>query len=249
MKYKDFSPELYEQIENSITIAKKQFSHPCVAFDADGTLWDTDLGENFFRFQIDNKLVPLPENPWEHYLNLKKIHGNPRLAYLWLAQINKGVSLKELRSWALSALNKYNPLPIFESQKKIIRLFLQNQIDVYVVTASVKWAVEPGAHLLGIPFENVIGIQTQISNQLITDIQEGPITYRQGKVDGLLHFNNNRLPFFSSGNTTGDTELLSSATHKQLAVSACKDINTHLYQTEMELQKIANEKNWMIHLF
>ena len=60
------------------------------AFDADGTLWDTDLGEGLFQYQIDHKLVALPEDPWGHYNWMKANVGNPQ-AYLWLAQICKDV--------------------------------------------------------------------------------------------------------------------------------------------------------------
>ena len=33
-------------------------SEKIAVFDADGTLWHDDLGEAFFKFQIENKLAP-----------------------------------------------------------------------------------------------------------------------------------------------------------------------------------------------
>lgn len=250
MKYKDFSPQFYKSIETSIQQVKKSQHHPCVAFDADGTLWDLDLGEEFFKYQIENSLVPFPKDPWEYYHQLKLKNNNPREAYLWLAQINANVPLQTVRQWAHNAVESLAPLPIFESQKNIISLFQKEQIEVFVVTASVKWAVEPGAALLGIPAENVIGVQTKISDQgLITTEQHGPMTYREGKVEGLLHFNNSKVPFFCSGNTMGDWELLSAASHLQLAVSGCSEYESSLYKTEMDLQAKAQEKGWQTHLF
>jgi len=250
MKYKDFSPQLYKSIETTIHQVKNTQQNPCVAFDADGTLWDLDLGEEFFKYQIEKSLVPFPKDPWDYYHQLKLKNNNPREAYLWLAQINANVPLQTVRLWAQQAVENLTPLPIFESQKSIISLFQKADIEVFVVTAPVKWAVEPGAALLGIPPENVIGVQTKTSsNGIITNEQNGPMTYREGKVEGLLHFNQNRTPFFCSGNTMGDWELLNKASHLQLAVSGCTEVESVLFKTEMDLQMKAQEKGWQTHRF
>src|SRR3954467_5840821 len=68
------------------------------AFDADGTLWNTDLGEAFFYYIIKNKLVPLPPDPFAHY-NWMKEHVSHTAAYVWLAQILKEVPLAKVREW------------------------------------------------------------------------------------------------------------------------------------------------------
>src|SRR3954467_5588788 len=81
------------------------------AFDADGTLWNTDLGEALFNYQIKNKLVPLPPSPWEHYHEMKD-GISKRAAYLWLAQINKGLPIQTVRHWASEAVNALHPVPV-----------------------------------------------------------------------------------------------------------------------------------------
>lgn len=48
MKYKNYSSEIWERIENTLNQIKHIDPNPIAAFDADGTLWDTDLGEAFF---------------------------------------------------------------------------------------------------------------------------------------------------------------------------------------------------------
>ena len=60
MNYKNFPGEYWSQIESAIVELKSKNLKLIAAFDADGTLWDVDLGENFFQYQIDNKQVPLP---------------------------------------------------------------------------------------------------------------------------------------------------------------------------------------------
>jgi HAD superfamily phosphoserine phosphatase-like hydrolase len=246
MKYKEYSQELWSLLNKTIDQIKSSDPEPIAAFDADGTLWDTDLGETFFHHQIDNNLVELPTNAWNFYHDMKAI--DPRKAYLWLAQICKGQKLTQVRTWADQAISTASPIPVFSDQQKLIELFLSKGIKIYIITASVKWAVEPGARMLGLTNENVIGIETTVENDIITDNQKGIITYRQGKVDALLEKTRGKKPFFASGNTMGDFQLLQSASHLSLAVSAAQ-VSTELYKTESELYEQAQKYGWASHRF
>lgn len=246
MKYKDYSVEIWSRINTTLDQVLKEDSAPVAAFDADGTLWDIDLGETFFHYQIDKALVELPSHPWELYQNTKA--ENPQKAYLWLAQICKSKSLEQVHEWARQAVKEQFPLPVFLEQKKLIDLFLSRGVQIYIVTASVKWAVEPGAEILGLPKDSVIGVETEIHDGIITDQQKGLITYRQGKVDALMAKTNGKKPFFCSGNTMGDFQLLQAATHLSLAVSAASR-DDKLFKTELELQENAEKFSWLSHRF
>lgn len=249
MNYKLYPESFWTEVHSTLKSLKANSSQPLFAtFDADGTLWDTDLGENFFQYQIDHKCVPLPADPFNYYLELKKKNGDPREAYAWLAQINKNQNITDVRKWSQAAYDDLNPFPFFSEQKKLIDLFLENQVEVLIVTASITWAVEPGATALGIPIQNVVGIETKIFEGQVTDQTLLPVTYRQGKADALLKKTNGIRPFFASGNTTGDTELLSTATHLQLAVSAASR-DDKLFHAENELRQIAEKNKWWSHRF
>ncbi len=190
----------------------------------------------------------MPADPWKHYLDLKKINNDPRDAYVWLAQMNAGLPLPTLQTWAQKAFDQIQPKPIFSEQKKLIDLLLENSVQIFIVTASIKWAVEPGARALGLTADHVIGVETEVTNGIITAEKKLPITYRQGKVDALLTKTNNQYPFLASGNTIGDYELLTSATHIKLAVSAASR-DDRLFKAENDLQTMATEKNWWRHRF
>ncbi len=248
MNYKPFPEEYWIKIRQTIADLQNQNIPLYAAFDADGTLWDIDLGENFFNYQIDQKCVPLPESPWNHYLNLKKVNNDPRAAYLWLAQINAKQSLEQVRAWSFAAFESVTPVPIFSEQRKLIQLFLENQVKIFIVTASITWAVEPGAIALGLSADQVIGVETKVTDGFVTTEGIHPITYKQGKVEALLKHTNGVRPFFASGNSTGDTDLLKSATHLQLAVSAASR-DDKLFQAENELMKVAEVNKWMRHRF
>lgn len=248
MKYKKYSDEIWQKIRHALTEELRHNPNPVAAFDADGTLWDTDLGESFFQYQIQHKVLSgLPQDPWRHYRDWKE-SGDPRPAYLWLAQINAGHKLTEVQGWAEKAVQSKEPLPIFEEQKKLIELLLKSNVQVWIVTASVKWAVEPGALRLGLTHKNVIGIETQVENGLVTDIQAGSITYREGKPATLLEKTKGVRPFLCAGNSLGDFALLESATRIQLAVGAATREH-ELFSAEEKLREAAKQKNWIIHQF
>lgn len=254
MALKLWSAATWKSLESSLEKVLSETpkgQRPLAAFDADGTLWDTDLGENFFKFQIEHcGLKNLPPDPWSHYVKWKE-SGDPRPAYLWLGQISQGHSLLQVQKWAEQAVQKYNPLPVFSDQKKWIDLLLKNNVEIFVVTASIKWAVEPGAKRLGLDYEQVLGVETAVENGVLTDKAAGYMTYKEGKPAALLQVTGGRRPFFCSGNSTGDTALLASATHAALAVGAARP-ETHgedLYQSEVGLREAAKKQGWLIHEF
>ncbi|MBX3020347.1 MAG: haloacid dehalogenase-like hydrolase [Bdellovibrionales bacterium] len=216
------------------------------AFDADGTLWDTDLGEGLFSFQIENKLVPLPADPWGHYNYLKEHVSNP-VAYLWLAQICKDVPLATVRAWAETSVAS-KPLPIFDEQLQIMEKLKQLQVEIYIVTASIKWAVEPGALRLGLTADDVIGIETEVVNGVVGDKQKGVITYREGKSEAILARTGGLAPYFTSGNTEGDKWLLEGATHLRLVMSAAPE-GSENWPTESRMVALAKERDWHWHRF
>lgn len=248
MNYKPYSSEIWSQIKSVVQQAKQKNEKLIAAFDADGTLWDTDLGENFFHYQIDQKHCVLPPDPFNHYLEMKKINNDPRPAYVWLAQINKGHAVEKVQKWAQEAFDLIQPRPIFGEQKALIDYLKSEGAEIYIVTASIKWAVEPGALALGLTADSVIGVCTVVENGVITDQPMYPITYRDGKTEALLAHTRNVKPFLASGNTMGDYELLQAATHVKLAVSAASR-DDRLFKTEFELQQKAQENNWLSHRF
>src|SRR3989442_1652062 len=109
----EFSPSLWDHLSRSVEAAAASARGPkYAAFDADGTLWDADAGETFFDWEITRAgLKGLPEDPWAHYEALKKIDHIK--AYVWLAQINAGHSLDQVREWAARCFQeRANPWPV-----------------------------------------------------------------------------------------------------------------------------------------
>lgn len=248
VNYKNYPDEIWKRIREALAEEKKQHARPVAAFDADGTLWDTDLGEHFFKYQIQEKLLSgLPADPWRHYRDWKE-NGDPRPAYLWLAQVNQGNHLERVREWAESAVRAHEPLPIFPEQRKLVEFLRAEGVQVYIVTASVRWAVEPGSLRLGLGFDDVIGVETSVENGVVTASPAGHMTYREGKAEALLLKTKGQRPFLTAGNTMGDFHLLQSASRVALAVGAAPE-GHELYPTEEKLREEARKNNWLAHRF
>lgn len=243
---KPWPKEKLQQLLNDLE-KKRPKGRAIAAFDADGTLWDTDLGENLFDYQIKNKLVPLPEDAWAHYDWLKANKGNP-VAYLWLAQINRGVPLVTVRAWAEAATQSIEPLPIYEEIPKIMDKLKQLEVEIHIVTASITWAVEPGARRLGLTDSHVIGIETEIVNGVVTEKQKGVISYREGKPRALLEKTKGALPYFAAGNTEGDKWLLESATDIRVVMSSGPQGGRN-FETEMKMLALAAQNGWYSHRY
>jgi phosphoserine phosphatase len=242
-----FSPELDSILHQHLDEIVARSKPPWIAaFDADGTLWNTDVGEAFFQYQIDNSNLPgMPEDPWHHYESMKKM--DHRAAYLWLAQINQGQPFEKVMQWARESVRK-NHVPVFEPQKRLIEHMQKLGFEVYIVTASIEWAVRPAADLVGVREDHVIGIKTEIRNGIVGTQQDGALTWREGKAEGLLQRNGGIAPVFASGNTIGDRALIESSKHIRLAVHARANLG-ELNESEQELQAIAREKGWLTHQF
>ena len=241
-----FPDSKVEEIKTQIDKALDEGANPVAAFDADGTLWTHDAGEGFFEYKNKNKLVDLPEDPWGHYKNLKT-EVSPEAAYLWLAQILKGKTLDEVRQWSKEATGPLEKLPTFEAQKEIIDHLHKKGVEVFCVTASIRWAVEPGAAFYGIDYDHVIGITTKVENGIMTEEQDGPITYRAGKVDGLLEKTGGKAPFFASGNSEGDLPLLEASTHIKLVMASAPETEKARYNVEQTMVTIAKDRGWHSH--
>jgi HAD superfamily phosphoserine phosphatase-like hydrolase len=248
MNYRDYSPELWKFITEKLDLALKSEPGPhYAAFDADGTLWSNDLGESFFKYQISNSNLKLPDNPWRYYRDWKE-SGDPRPAYLWLAQINSGITIDQVRAWSEAHLKSLSPMPTFQGQARLIDWLHERNVKVFVVTASITWSVEPGAKLYNIQADRVLGVETKIEKGVVTTVQQGEITYREGKVARLLAATGGIAPILASGNSLGDYHLLKSAKYISLAVSSTK-AGDELYEAEQNLKNTATENQWLTHNF
>ena len=257
-------PLSVKEIINRLDRCLDNLEGPAIAaFDADGTLWPLDVGTIFFQYQIEKNLLPdLPLESWAIYKNMRGAkgqnlsqHGNGEgskknkekdqrtaQALSWLAQINEGQSLQRVKEWASQAIEA-SDFSIFEDQRTIVNHLHKRAVEIFIVSASVKWSIEPAAKLYNIDSDHVLGVTTRVVDGVVTDEPIYPITYKEGKVEGLLQKTNGRRPFFCSGNTEADLPLLKLASHISMAVASAP-YDHEYHPTEQALQKVASQNNW-----
>lgn len=253
----EFTDELWRRLDQhlheNLQACQKRGESPVAVFDADGTLWDEDAGEAFFRWQIENCGFELPADPWKHYFDWKA--RDPLGAYGWLAQISAGQSVAQVREWATACARSHAPWPVFASQKLLLKKLQAWGVEVYVVTASVKWAVEPFAlEYFGIPYERVIGIECELDPRDVLRAQvKLPITWRDGKAQALRAKIGHRQPILSCGNTYGDIALIETAyasgVRLMIQTRPDSEAESGLGREEAKLRAHGRALNWWLHSF
>lgn len=209
------------------------------AFDADGTCWFNDVGRDFYLYQCETVFKDLWK--WQDYVDREKVSVADSL--WWLAEINKSVSTSELLKQA-KALIAEKKLEMIPSQQFLIEHLLKKGVEVYIVTASVKWSVVPAAFQLGIGPDHVLGVTTKLdATDCLTMERFEPITWREGKPLALLQATQGIKPFLCSGNTISDKPLIESSTHFKISVNSVDDTDT-IFQSEQQLKDIAHSLNW-----
>ena len=229
-----------DKLMTSIEQALRGLSHKIAVFDADGTLWSEDLGFGFFKYQIKNNLLP-----YKDFLkNIDECYKvNQIKTCSIILQKNKGILFNQYISWCKDFL-KTDPVSVFSFQKKLIKYLKDLDVTVYVVSASPEWVVELGVKHYGLPVDFVVGLKTVVDGQgVLTDEMIYPLSMGAGKVTAFLERSRNLYPFFASGNTVSDLDLLESATHIKCVVAKARK-EERQYGSEQVLLSIARQKNW-----
>jgi len=230
-----------ENLKSKITQALADPSaNKIAAFDADGTCWFSDVGRDFYEYQIKQDFFKEQSLTWDDY------HKNERIdikqGLLWLAQILKGFHIDEIRAFGKKFNKDMRPLFI-EHQKEIIHFLQSQEVEVYIVTASVKWTIEAAAEEIGIKAENVIGVETEIHDGIITDVQKGHMTWADGKVRALLDRTDGKKPFYVSGNTMSDVPMMHEASHIAKLIHSADEAHD-IYSSELQALEEARKNNW-----
>ena len=232
---------LLEQIKKSLRLVIDQTQNPMAAFDADGTLWPSDIGKDFFKYQVQQKLLN-HSDPQQEFNNIKD-KTSKKKALEWLALGQAGCRLTDIRQQVADFLKKH-PINPFSFQQHLIEWLIKYKVSVFVVSSSLKWVLDEAIPMgYSIKCQNIIGVETKtvhgkITNQLVqpTPIQEDkPLAFHRCAGDSP--------PIFSSGNTLSDQALLERASHIRLVIASAVHGRRN-YDSEQALLTIAKQKKW-----
>lgn len=235
---KTFLEEIKFKIEPIIKNGDQMFA----AFDADGTLWPCDVGRDFFSYQIKKGLLrEKTQDPRADFDRICKEQGRDS-ALLWLAQIQSGFSMDQMEKWVQGFLRQ-SPVKIFLFQKELINWLMDRNVQVFIVSSSLKWILDKALQKYDFPKENIIGVETKVEKNIITDKVVFPAPINKDKVLAFQKRSKGMSPVFVSGNTLSDQALLELATHARLVVATAQPGEVN-YLSERKLLSIAQSCDW-----
>lgn len=221
------------------TIQSLHQSPAFTAFDADGTLWLEDANHILFHYQKKHKLrdfTPFLEASYQ-----KKINRSQKCELF--ASLQAGLSREDFKLQCLEAL-KTHPLQVFEFQRELLNFLKEQEIEVYIVTASVKWLVEEAVRFYDLPVDKVFGVHTTLQEDRISSQVILPVTYGKGKKEILASKVKQSQFLLGAGNTLSDLDFMSESIIPlaiQSSLPEGKDFNS-----EKELKEIAQKNKWFV---
>lgn len=211
--------------------------------DADGTLWQHDIGEGFLQRLIDDHALVSPEakgiDVWKEYE--ARVAKDKGTGYAWAAQIMAGMPEAEVRERAAAYAKEFVPKNLYPGMKALLEATKARGCDRWIVSASNQWIVEAAAPLLGLDPKFALGIRVDVKDGRLTSDIVPPVTYKAGKTDAIS-FKIGATPAIVSGDSAGDTEMLDIATGAALFVE-------HGGRSDAKLVEAGRAKGWLIQRF
>jgi HAD superfamily phosphoserine phosphatase-like hydrolase len=205
------------------------------AFDCDGTLWNGDVGEGFFDWEIKQGIVPeaIGKSMRTRHADYKAGRVSEDEMCGEMVTMHRGMP----ESAVLHATSDYFehafPGHIFPEMRELIGRLQQRGCDVWAVSSSNEWLIRAGMKHFGIPDNRILAASVEIEDGMITDrivrIPSGP-----GKPRALREVVAKKIDA-AFGNSRWDTEMLAMAKHA-FAVNPNPD-----------LEVTARERNWTIY--
>jgi phosphatidylglycerophosphatase C len=176
-----------------------------IVFDADGTLWRGDVGEDFLRYLTFERQVPA--DAWRRYEAMLQVdHAR---AYALAVEVMEGLAVTHLQTLANAFFAARFSGRIHRPVRAMLERLRAVGYQPWICSASPVWAVMPGGAVLDIPPERVIGVASRIDDQgALTREIDAPVCCGPGKVSWLRRHLGPERPALAVGNGELDLEML-----------------------------------------
>lgn len=214
--------------------ASKQGPSACVlAFDADGTLWEGDVGLDVFEALLASERVleaahdALKEEARtadvepgaDVMITLKRLYDafnaeryHESRAFAMMAWAFAGWTQNAMTTFIDDVLAKARiDTRVNEEARPIMAYARKRGLETVVVSASPRAAVVRGVASLGVAPESVFAMTPAVENGLVLPRLSGAATYGEGKVEALLQHRPDRLLLGGFGDTSYDVAFLKRA--------------------------------------
>ncbi|MEW6430685.1 MAG: HAD family hydrolase [Myxococcota bacterium] len=179
-----------------------------VVFDADGTLWRGDVGEDLLRLLGQRRLLgAASDGVFARYEQLLK--RDPSAAYAFAVEVLAGFAEAELQRVCDDFFAERYAGRVFRFVRPLLARLTHAGLTPWICSASPRWAVLPGARALGIEPAHVIGVTCAVEDGVLTGRVDQPVTCGPGKVTWLER--HGVQPVLAFGNGDLDVDMLAAA--------------------------------------
>lgn len=176
-----------------------------VCFDADGTLWRGDVGEDLLRWLASEDRLPAHAGEPHVYAQYEQIHDrDPPEAYAFAVAAMAGLDEATLNGWCRDFFARRFAGRLFPFTRPLLAAFSAAGYQPWLVSASPRWIVQAGADALGVA--RVIAVDAEVEGGKLTARVKRPVPAGQGKVDLIRAAG--LSPAFAAGNGTLDQPML-----------------------------------------
>jgi phosphatidylglycerophosphatase C len=200
-------------------------SKGAVAFDADGTLWQGDVGEELLRW-----LRPGLYAEYE-----RRVAADPPDGFAFAAAVLEGLAEDALLATCRELFARRFEGQVFAFARQLIERLRAAGVEIWIVSASPWWPVVAGAEALGIPSSHVIAVQTRVHEGRLTSEVVQPVPTLEGKVLGLSA--RGVRPVVAAGNSPLDIPMLCAAQKAFVVIP---------HGEHGEMAREANARGWPI---
>jgi phosphoserine phosphatase len=218
------------EVVKRLEAARIESPNGLVAFDADGTLWDGDVGVDLFESALKKRALRDPAR--EALANAATSHGlasdgdaNDLAARIYAAFTEErfpdeaifeimawgfaGYSTGEMREFAIGVL-RTNGLAarIIAELEPIIQWTRSSGVEVVIVSASPRAIVEPGVLARDFLATHVIAMTPATEGDVISPAVLRPTPYAKGKAEALRAYAGERAVLGAFGDSGFDIEML-----------------------------------------
>lgn len=178
-----------------------------VAFDADGTLWRGDVGEDLLRYLAAEGRLPRHPGSSGLYADYeRRVAADAASAYAFAVEVMADLEEEALAALCQDFFRRRFLGRLFPFTRPLLAALATAGHEAWIVSASPVWAVAPGAEELGIDGDRVIAVRSAVAGGRLTSEVERPVPFGPGKVARLEA--RGLRPALAVGNGEGDQPML-----------------------------------------
>ena len=204
-------------------------------FDCDGTLWSGDGGQDFFYWEIAQRLIPDNVVRWAvpRYADYREGKVDEKQMCGEMVTIHAGVSVAAIEEAAERFFAQVLEPRIFLDMRELTAQLKAAGCELWAVSSTNDWVIAAGVKRFGIPREHVLAASVEVANGVATDRLIQVPTDEDKALAIRAHIG--RIPDVVFGNSIHDEAMLAMA-RTAFAINPNPD-----------LEEIAKQKDWKIY--